>query len=343
MAKHKTLAFFIPHLGCPHRCSFCDQHVISGRQTAPEPAEIAETCENMLRQYGIPQQTEAAFFGGSFTAVPIDYQNALLEAVQPYMGTGGFCGIRISTRPDAIDKTILARLKRYHVTAIELGAQSMSDRVLDLNRRGHSAQAVREAGALIRDAGFSLGLQQMIGLYGSSLRDEYDTLEQLLACHPNTMRFYPTVVLKGTFLAEVVKDGGYPALLWDEVIDFGSDALCCCRKQGVTVLRMGLHDSPSLQENRIAGYYHPAFGEVVESRLYRRALEKAAADHRIPILSVETAPGTLSKLLGQHSCNRKFLAAKGIHLTCKESQKVKQGELLVNGISCPVYVERQKI
>ena len=184
MAKHKTLAFFIPHRGCPHQCSFCDQRTISGTVHAPEPEEITQTCREMLERSGTLESAEIAFFGGSFTAVEPAYQTALLEAAQPFLGTGKFSGIRISTRPDAVDAAVLERLKAYHVTAVELGAQSMCDRVLRLNARGHDAQAVRTASAMLRQAGFSLGLQQMVGLYGSTLQDEYDTLEQLLACRP---------------------------------------------------------------------------------------------------------------------------------------------------------------
>lgn len=188
-----------------------------------------------------------------------------MEAAQPFLGTGKFSGIRISTRPDAVDAAVLERLKAYHVTAVELGAQSMCDRVLRLNARGHDAQAVRTASAMLRQAGFSLGLQQMVGLYGSTLQDEYDTLEQLLACRPETLRIYPTVVLAGTKLAAYCQPGVYPALSQEEVLDYCADALCRCHEVGVRVIRLGLHDTPSLRAGMLAGYFHPAYGELVES------------------------------------------------------------------------------
>lgn len=329
MAKHKTLAFFIPHRGCPHQCSFCDQRTISGTQNAPEPAEIAQTCREMLECSAPLESAEIAFFGGSFTAVETEYQIALLEAAQPFLGAGKFQGIRISTRPDAIDGEILERLKQYHVTAIELGAQSMSDAVLTANARGHTAQAVRDASAAIRSAGFSLGLQQMVGLYGSTLADEYDTLEELLRCRPDTMRIYPTVVLEGTKLAECCQDGIYPVLTQEEVLEFCADALCRCAKEEVRVIRLGLHDTPSIRERMIAGYYHPAYRELVESRLYRRVLEQAAEERGKPELFVEIAPGTMSKLLGQHGCNRKWLAERGVTLKAVETSNVLSGRLRV--------------
>lgn len=337
MEKHKTLAFFIPHRGCPHQCSFCDQRTISGTQNAPEPMEMAQTCREMLERSAPLESAEIAFFGGSFTAVETEYQIALLEAAQPFLGAGKFQGIRISTRPDAIDWEVLERLKQYHVTEIELGAQSMSDAVLTANARGHTAQAVRDASAAIRSAGFSLGLQQMVGLYGSTLADEYDTLEELLRCRPDTMRIYPTVVLEGTKLAECCQDGVYPVLTQEEVLEFCADALCRCAQEGVRVIRLGLHDTPSIRERMIAGYYHPAYRELVESRLYRRVLEQAAEDDGKPELFVETAPGTLSKLLGQHGCNRKWLAERGVTLKAVETTDVLSGKLRVGKRSYDLF------
>ncbi len=331
MVKHKTLAFFIPHLGCPHRCSFCDQRTISGVQSLPTPERVAHDCEEMRTRTPGLENAEIAFFGGSFTAVDTAYQTALLEAVQPFLGKGNFDGVRISTRPDAIDPTVLERLRAYHVTAVELGAQSMSDVVLQKNGRGHTAQAVRTASAQIRAAGFSLGLQQMTGLYGSTLADEYETLYQLLACQPETLRIYPTVVLKGTDLAQLWGTPGYPCITEEEMLDFCADALDICEKAGVRVIRLGLHDSPGLHENVVGGYYHPAYREMVESRRYLRVLLHAAQEENTSALEVVTERGTQSKLIGQHAINRKKLADRGISLLVRESAEMMHGFVQING------------
>lgn len=336
--KHKTLAFFIPHRGCPHQCSFCDQTSISGITHAPVPQEVAAACKEMLLRYGgTLENAEVAFFGGSFTAVEPSYRQALLESVQPYLGKGKFSGIRISTRPDAIDSAILTQLQRYHVTAIELGAQSMCDAVLQKNERGHDAQSVRNASSAIRKSGFSLGLQQMVGLYGSTLADEYSTLEQLLACQPDTIRIYPTVILKGTKLAQYYAKGDYLLLPKEKVLEYCADALCRCAEMGVRVIRLGLHDAPSLREKMLDGYYHPAYRELVESRLYLRALERAAKENKISELFVETALGTMSKVLGQHGINRKRLAECAITMKVMETMKVASGEIVVCGKQYPIY------
>ena len=184
MKNKGNIAIFVPHAGCPHQCSFCDQRKISAAQGIPSPEQVQQLCQKAVSHPRRPKELEIAFFGGSFTAIPETQQNALLEAVQPFVQSGSVSGIRISTRPDCITPAILQRLQSYHVTAIELGAQSMEDRVLQQNRRGHTEQAVRTAAKQIADAGFSLGLQMMVGLYGSTIEQEYATLRELLALHP---------------------------------------------------------------------------------------------------------------------------------------------------------------
>ena len=191
MKNKGNIAIFVPHAGCPHQCSFCDQRKISAAQQIPTLEQVQEICRQAIAHPRRPKQLEIAFFGGSFTAIPEKEQNALLEAVQPFLAMEGVTGIRISTRPDCITPEILQRLQQFHVTAIELGAQSMQDVVLQNNHRGHTAQDVRNAAKWITDAGFSLGLQMMIGLDGSTPEQERETLQELLALHPDTLRIYP--------------------------------------------------------------------------------------------------------------------------------------------------------
>ena len=172
------------------------------------------------------------------------------------------CGIAISTRPDCITPEILQRLQQFHVTAIELGAQSMQDAVLQKNHRGHTAQDVRNAAKWITAAGFSLGLQMMIGLDGSTPEQERETLQELLALHPDTLRIYPLVVLKGTELAERVQNGSFVLYDWETVLELCADALCACRQQGVRVIRCGLHAEDTVQSEAVAGFYHPALSLI---------------------------------------------------------------------------------
>ena len=219
--SHANISVFIPHMGCPNACSFCNQRTISSTAHAPSPDE-AEDIIRGAYEYMSPEKrrnTEIAFFGGSFTAIDREYMISLLERADRYLTCeNGFCGIRISTRPDCIDEEILMLLKKYHVTAIELGAQSMNDRVLEMNMRGHTSEDVRRSAAMIKSYGFELGLQMMVGLYGSSPADELYTMNEIVRCAPATARIYPVAVLEGTKLAELYKEGKYVLYPFDECV-----------------------------------------------------------------------------------------------------------------------------
>lgn len=167
--KRSNVAVFVPHNGCPHMCSFCDQRSITGQQYQPTPQDVKDAALTALKTMGeFSKDSEIAFFGGSFTAIPEPEMRRMLDAAYPYVADGRFHGIRISTRPDAIDQRILEILQSRGVTAVELGAQSMDDRVLAANGRGHTVAHVQRAAACIREAGLELGLQMMTGLYGDS-------------------------------------------------------------------------------------------------------------------------------------------------------------------------------
>ena len=202
--KHSNIAIFVPHAGCPHKCSFCDQRTISGAQHSPTGQEVTAVCAQAAEEMKEPGNAEIAFFGGSFTAIDRGYMLELLKAAHPFVQEGKVKGIRISTRPDCITPEILDILKQYGVTAIELGAQSMVDEVLEANERGHCASDAVNASALIRLYGFELGLQMMTGLYKSSPERDMETMRRIIGISPDTVRIYPTVVLKGTALAEIM-------------------------------------------------------------------------------------------------------------------------------------------
>ena len=165
---HNNISIFIPHIGCPNQCSFCNQKSITGITTAPTPEEVTEICVNAFNQINDKSNTEIAFFGGSFTAIDRNYMISLLECVQQFIGIDRFKGVRISTRPDCIDFKILQLLKKYNVTSIELGTQSMFDEVLKANDRGHTVNNIKNAAKLIKEFDFELGMQMMVGLYKST-------------------------------------------------------------------------------------------------------------------------------------------------------------------------------
>ncbi len=300
--KHGNVAVFVPHAGCPHQCAFCNQKRISGTLTPPRGEDVQRLLQqavDAMRKHR-PQQAQIAFFGGSFTAVPRAYMLELLDAAQPFLAE--FSGIRISTRPDAVDDEILAMLRRKGVTAIELGAQSMREEVLLRCGRGHTAQDTRDAAARILDHGFVLGLQMMTGLPGDDDAGALSTARQLLALGPQEMRVYPTLVLRDTPLAEAYTAGQYRPQTLDEAVALGARLLQQIEAAGVRVLRMGLHDD-HLAESVLAGPYHPAFRALCESRLYyeNACRAMAAAGGRIHTLIVH--PKGVSSLIGQRREN----------------------------------------
>ena len=315
--RERRLPFFIPHEGCPHRCSFCDQRAISGVQRPPAPQQVAARCDALLPPPGGGAGVEIAFFGGSFTAIPRRQMLADLQAVQPFLDAGRAEGIRISTRPDAIDGGILALLARCRVRAIELGAQSMDDAVLARNGRGHTAQQTRDAAGRIRAAGFSLGLQMMVGLPGEKdpARAAQETASALAALRPDTMRVYPVLVLRGTPLARWAAQGLYHPLTVEQAVQATAPLLELFEERGIRLIRVGLQDDGALRQNLVAGPYHPAFRQLCESALYRGALARALEGRAPGAYRVLVAPGRVSDAVGQRRGNLAFFAARGYRLT----------------------------
>ena len=323
--KHSNISVFVPHVGCPHKCSFCDQRTISGAQSLPRGRDVREVCEQALREVRSPGTTEIAFFGGSFTAIPRDYMLELLEAAKEYVGEGKFMGIRCSTRPDCISAEVLELLKGFGVTAIELGAQSMKDEVLEANERGHTAQDVVNASRLIREHGFELGLQMMTGLYKSSLEDDMDTARRIADLAPDTVRIYPVAVLRGTRLGQLYLSGEYAPVPFDEMVEVCADIMKLFTDRGIRVIKCGLHASEFVEQDMVAGYYHPAFRELCEAAIYRSiildAIEKELPDCRGKV-TAEVSSRCISKAVGQKRANIEFFRERGLDVTIVGSETV---------------------
>lgn len=312
--RHINVALFVPHAGCPHTCSFCNQRTISGSAGRLTADDVRKAAETALRTGG--KGGEIAFFGGSFTAIEREYMTELLEAAFPFVFDGSFSGIRISTRPDCINGEILGILKKYGVASIELGAQSMDDRVLILNERGHSAEDVRAASAMIRAYGFGLGLQMMTGLYGDSGKETAHTVEEFIRIRPDTVRIYPTVTLEGTALAELYRKGEYIPQTLDEAVEECAEILKRFNEENIRVIRLGLHSGGNVGEGYIAGAYHPAFRELCESRIYRGMIGEYIEKNGLSgDVEYAVPPEDLSKAIGQKKSNILYFAEKGIRLS----------------------------
>lgn len=274
----------------------------------PDALYVKKTVETALKKKDYDY--EIAFFGGSFTAIDREYMLELLKAAYPYVKSGQVRGIRVSTRPDCIDAEILDILKAYGVTSIELGAQSMDDGVLKENRRGHTAQDVVDASGLIQSYGFELGLQMMTGLYTDTQEKAVETAERIIALSPETVRIYPTVVLKNTYLAELYEKGVYTPLNVEESVELCARLVPMFENAGIKIIRLGLHSGKDIKENMLAGGFHDCFGELVKSRiLVNKILELPPADYQVFV-----HPKSLSKLKGNNKRNIYLLMERGYNI-----------------------------
>lgn len=330
--KHANVAIFVPHNGCPHQCSFCDQREITGTQKQPTAEDVTKAID--IARASLGQETkkaEVAFFGGSFTAINRTYMENLLKAAFPAVANGEFAGIRISTRPDAVDDTVLKTLKSYGVTSIELGAQSMDNTVLSANHRGHTAEDVVFASERIKDKGFSLGLQMMTGLYGSTAECDRKTAADLAALEPDTMRIYPTVVLKNTELYRLYIAGKYHPQTLEEAVALCTELLQMFESKNISVIRLGLHDSDSLRENMVAGAFHPAFRELCESEiLYLNACEALKCIGVVKgTVEFHIHPSSVSKFIGQKRRNLERFSEQGIQAIVRQDSRLSKYEVRV--------------
>ncbi len=304
--KHKTVPIFIPHMGCPHRCVFCDQCAISG-QSGFDIARVRGEIETALSTLAPDAEAEIAYFGGSFTAIDRALMIELLELAQTYVDEGRVSGIRFSTRPDAVGDEVLDILSHYTITAIELGLQSMDDGVLAACRRGHTADKAREACRRVVARGYSLVGQMMLGLPASDADKELATAREICDLGASAMRIYPTVVFDGTALATMMRAGRYAPIDNAEAARRCAPILALLEERGVGLLRVGLCASETLVSSRVlGGANHAALGELCYSALFLARMEAlldgcVSTEGRVACFDIPR--GKRSQALGQRRMN----------------------------------------
>lgn len=330
MARNRIIPIFVPHIGCPHHCVFCNQRRISGRQRAVTASEVRAIVEEALPKAGAG--AEVAFYGGSFSAVDPAYQQELLGAVAPFLRNGAISSIRISTRPDAIDPETLDRLRRSGVKTVELGCQSMEDTVLRRSERGHTRAQVLEAAAQLKAFDMRMILQMMTGLPGDVDETALATAHALADLKPDGVRIYPTVVVRDTTLYDDFCRGGYHAQSVEEATELCARILRIFIDRSIPVLRIGLQPTDELTGGgAVAGAYHPALGELVKSRVYRNTAERLLEPHRgTETVTLGVAPNRISLMVGQKRCNLAWLRDTfGISRVKVEGAGVKDWEIIL--------------
>ncbi|WP_455577264.1 elongator complex protein 3 [Anaerosinus sp.] len=274
--KRYIIPVFIPHYGCTNECVFCNQHKITGSQTTVNEYHVRKIILDWLERLNYAAFIEVAFYGGSFTALSIEKQQELLSPAYEFLKQDKIQAIRISTRPDAIDDLILRNLILYGVSIIELGVQSLDNKVLKKSCRGHTKEDVELAVAVIRKyANFKLGLQVMPGLPKDTLLKGLLTIRNIIELKPDFVRIYPTVVLNHTKLAKLYCENQYTPLSLDESIKYCSILKILLDNHQIPIIRMGLQATENLNSaNVLAGPYHPAFGELVQAEIFYLSITK---------------------------------------------------------------------
>ncbi len=312
--RHVIIPIFVPHKGCPHDCIFCSQKKISGQMDDMVPERVPQIIETHLSTIRPGSFVEIAFYGGSFTAIDKDLQKSFLEKASAYLKDGRASEIRLSTRPDHIDYEILELLEQYGVRTIELGVQSLDDVVLKASYRGHAAADVYSAAGMIREKGFRLGIQTMTGLPEDTREKCLHTARQVISMAPDFVRIYPVLVIRGTGLERQYLDGQYRPQKLDEAVELCAELLELYEAGGINVIRIGLQASENISEGAgsevAAGPVHPAFRQLVESRLMLRKMEEMILSQKltgIRCLTITTGASNLSNVIGQKRSNIEYL------------------------------------
>lgn len=316
MSKPYIIPIFVPHYGCPHDCIFCNQKKITNISTNIKTKDVEESIERYLSYFWKDLKIELAFYGGSFTAIDMDLQKELLEVPYKYKEKGIIQEIRLSTRPDAINREILDNLKRYKVDTIELGVQSLDEDVLMASEREHGKDDVYKAIDLIKEYGFNLGLQMMVGLPMDSIKKSIYTAKEFIKLQPDLVRIYPTLVIKDTNLALKYANKEYKSLTVKEAIDICTILLILFYIENINVIRVGLQPTENIQLGMdvIAGPFHPAFRQLVESNIYLLALDDFFTSKRYnpnrKLITLKANKSMISSIAGQKSSNIEYFKDK---------------------------------
>lgn len=343
MKKEYIIPVFVPHLGCPHDCVFCNQRKISGQSKMVTADDVKKTIDYYLDNFRTKDNyIEVAFFGGSFTGIEPEKQEELLSVAYKYVKEKKVDSIRLSTRPDYIDKDILKRLKKYGVKTIELGVQSSSDYILKRAQREHTFEDVKKASKLIRKFGFTLGHQMMVGLPESTKNDEIKTAKDLIKLKPKIVRIYPVLVINGTQLESDYVSGEYEPLTVERAVETSKDLLALFNEKHIKVIRIGLQNTSEITDPQdknsqvVSGPYHPAFRQLVESAIWYDVLSNRIkkVNMKISDVQVDANPHDINNIIGHKRCNvQKIAEIYNTNLIVKANDKIKRGKIKITSLT----------
>ncbi len=332
MKKHSNIPIFIPELACPHQCVFCDQEKISGIRSIPQPADVKNIVKRYLETIPEGRTINIAFFGGNFTGLSFDLQEQYLKEAFWFVNNGRVSSIRLSTRPDYINGTVLELLKKYGVKAIELGAQSTSQEVLSQSGRGHTVDDIRHASSLICENGFELGLQMMIGLPGDSYERSIQTANDIVSFGASNTRIYPAIVVKRTALEKLYQEGKYTPLTLEEAVVWTKDIVHIFDISNVSILRMGLHPSDDLVigKSLIDGPFHPSFKEMVMTQLWKELIDTELRSVDLSTsneIKITVSSRQIHHAIGYKQANKERLISQGYSVSFEHDHSFSQYQL----------------
>jgi histone acetyltransferase (RNA polymerase elongator complex component) len=354
--KQYIIPVFIPYSGCPHRCIFCNQKRITGEKTELNTETIKKTIDNWLSSSAISYRQSAvrqiAFYGGSFTSLPLVQQEILLSSASEYFNNGAIDSIRLSTRPDSITSENLAILKRYGVKTVELGVQSMDNSVLSISERGHSADDVRNSCKLLKSYGFEVGIQIMPGLPGDTFESSLYTADEIIKLTPDFVRIYPAVVIKNTGLADLYLSGYFKPLTLADAVRLAKYMLIRFEVNNIPVIRIGLQPTSSLLEKDaiLGGPFHPAFRQLVECEIAYDIMKEAIMSLRAKGEAISshkylffTSSIELSNFIGQKRSNIKKIESEfDFSIDIKPDSRLKSGEAVFDNSLKRIYIKRKE-
>ena len=336
MSEQYIIPIFVPHLGCPNDCTFCNQKSISGQTKQVTGEDVKRTIEEYLKSFKDESlHKEVAFFGGSFTGVEENKQKELLEAAYEFVKTKQIQSIRVSTRPDYIDKEKLKLLKKYGVKTIELGVQSTNDYILKKCKRGHTFEDVKKASKLIRRYGFVLGHQMMVGLPESTKLDELNTAKDLAKLKPKIVRLYPVLVIKGTELEKEYESGEYEPIPLSQAVERCKELYYFFTNKKITVIRMGLQNTDIISDPKnaksevVAGPYHEAFGQLVEDSIWYDAILGKIKKFNVKVKEIEIKinPENINNVVGHKKENvKKLKDLYDVDVNVVQDKEIKPGK-----------------
>ena len=340
MSEQYIIPIFVPHLGCPNDCTFCNQKSISGQTKQVTAKDVKQTIEEYLKSFRDEKlHKEVAFFGGSFTGIEKDKQEELLEVAYEFVKNKQIQSIRISTRPDYIDKEKLHLLKKYGVKTIELGVQSTNDYILKKCKRGHTFEDVKKASKLIRRYGFVLGHQMMIGLPESTKIDELNTAKDLAKLKPKIVRLYPVLVIKGTELEKEYQNGEYEPIPLLQAVERCKELYYFFTNKKIAVIRMGLQNTDIISDPKnaksevVAGPYHEAFGQLVEDSIWYDAILEKIKKFNVKVKSIEIKvnPENINNVVGHKKENiEKLKDLYDVDVKTIQDKEIKPGKFEIN-------------